>query len=68
MAGSIDVPIWEKYSLSILEAAAYFRVGEHRLRTVVSDNPHADFILRNGNRIQIKRKIFEEYNDSIDEI
>ncbi len=45
-----------------------FLVNRDGLRTIVSDNPHADFILRNGNRIQIKRKIFEKYIDSIDEI
>lgn len=60
---STEIPIWEKYTLSIEEAAAYFRIGEQRLRQIVSDNPGADFVLMNGNRIQIKRKLFEEYID-----
>lgn len=58
-----EVPIWEKYTLSIEEAAQYFRIGEKRLRQIVADNPTADFVLMNGNRVQIKRKLFEEYID-----
>ena len=27
-----DVPIWEKYTLTIEEAAKYFRIGESKLR------------------------------------
>jgi len=27
------VPVWEKYALTIYEAAEYFGIGEHRLRT-----------------------------------
>ncbi len=58
-----DVPIWRKYTLTIEEAAEYFRIGQKRLRQIVSEDPHADFILQNGNRIQIKRKKFEDYVD-----
>ena len=27
-----DVPIWEKYTLTIEEAAKYFRIGEKKLQ------------------------------------
>ena len=27
-----DVPIWEKYTLTVEEAARYFRIGENKLR------------------------------------
>ena len=50
-----DVPIWEKYTLTIDEAAKYFRIGENKLRKL-------------GNRIQIKRKQFEKMIDTIDTI
>lgn len=59
----IEIPIWEKYTLSIEEAAAYFRIGENKLRRIVSENPNADFVVWNGNRPQIKRKKFEEFID-----
>ena len=59
-----EVPIWEKYTLSIEEAADYFRIGQKRLRQMVADNPAAEYILMNGNRVQIKRKLFEQYIDT----
>ena len=32
MNNSLNVPIWEKYSLSIKEAAHYFNTGENKIR------------------------------------
>lgn len=58
-----EIPIWEKYTLSIEEAAEYFRIGQRRLRQLVEDNPDADFFLMIGNRVQIKRKKFEQFID-----
>ena len=34
---SYDIPYWKKYTLSIEEAASYFRIGEGKLRKLVSD-------------------------------
>lgn len=64
----LAVPIWEKYTLSIEEAAIYFRVGEQKLRSYAEGNPNAKWVLMNGTRTQIKRKLFEEYIDSINVI
>ena len=61
-----DVPIWEKYTLTIEEAAKYFRIGESKLRKLAEENPNAGWVLMNGNRIQIKRKKFEKIIDDID--
>ena len=60
-----EIPIWEKYTLTIEEAATYFRIGENKMRKIVSENMDADFVLWNGNRPQIKRIIFEKYIDKI---
>lgn len=60
-----EIPFWEKYTLSIEEAAAYFSIGRDKLRKLVSENPDADFILRNNTKVQIKRKKFENYIDRI---
>ena len=35
-----------------------------KLRQLTLDKPTADFILMNGNRVQIKRKLFEQFIDS----
>lgn len=59
-----EIPIWEQYTLSIEEAAEYFRIGQRRLRQLVADNPTADFFLLNGNRVLIKRKMFEQFIDA----
>lgn len=63
MEKNIVVPVWKKYSLSVEEAAAYFRIGENNIRNIISQNPDADFWFWNGNRKQIKRKLFEKYMD-----
>ncbi len=65
MDNSKKVPTWERYTLSVEEAVAYFRIGENKLRKIINENQDADFVLWNGNRPQIKRKIFEGYIDKI---
>ena len=57
------VPIYEKVTLTIREAAEYFHIGENRMRRIVEENPYADYIIMNGNRVMIKRKVFEKYID-----
>ncbi len=64
----LDVPIWEKYTLTIEEAAKYFRIGEKKLRKLAEENPDANWLIMNGNRIQIKRRQFEKVIDSLDVI
>ena len=61
----VQIPIWEKYTLTIDEAAAYFRVGENKLRKLIDNNPDANYIIWNGNRAQIKRRMFEKYIDNM---
>ena len=68
MRKNIEVPIWEQYSLTIEEAAVYFRIGENTLREIIKNNPDADFWFWNGNRKQIKRKLFEKYMDALQAI
>ena len=63
-----DVPIWEKYTLTIEEAARYFRIGEKKLRKLEEENPDASWLIMNGNRVQIKRRQFEKVIDSLDVI
>lgn len=63
-----DVPIWEKYTLTIEEAARYFRIGEKKLRKLAEENPDASWLIMNDNRVQIKRRQFEKVIDSLDVI
>ena len=59
-----NIAYWEKYVLTLREAAEYFHIGEKKLRQIVEENMDADFLLTSGNRIMIKRKLFEEFLDS----
>lgn len=68
MANSIDINYWEKYTLSVEEAAQYFRIGENKIRRLIHENEDADYILWNGNRPQIKRKKFEDLIDRLNVI
>ena len=45
------------------EASEYFHIGYKKLRKIIAEHPDADFILWNGTRPQIKRKLFEQYVD-----
>ena len=52
-----DIPVWEKYTLTIEEASKYFRIGENKLRRLAEENKDAGWLIMNGNRIQIKRPL-----------
>jgi len=58
-----SIPVWEQYTLSIEEASRYFRIGENKLRRLVEEHKSANWLIMNGNRIQIKRKQFEKFID-----
>ena len=68
MSKTSEIPIWEKYTLSVEEAAAYFRIGEGKLRQLIETNKTAKFLLWNGNRVQIKRELFERFVDELEAI
>ena len=64
----IDIPVWERYTLTIEEASRYFRIGENKLRRLAEESKNANWLIMNGNRIQIKRKQFEKIVDELDAI
>ena len=54
-----NTPVWNRYVLTIVEAAEYYHIGEKKLRSIVDEHPKADFIIMNGNRVLLKKKQFE---------
>ena len=68
MSDNKDIPIWEKYLLTIEEASIYFNIGNKRLREFIRKNPLADYIIHNGNKTLIKREKFEKVIDSMNVI
>ena len=61
----MEIPIWEKYALTIDEAALYFRIGENAIRRSISENQDANFWFMIGNRKLIKRVLIEEYMNGV---
>ena len=59
-----EIPFWERYMLTIREAAEYFHIGEKKMRQIVEENEGADFIIMNGNRVLFKRRQFETFLDN----
>lgn len=62
------VPVWEKYMLTIQEASAYFNIGDKKLRKLIDENKDADYIMTNGTKHLIKRKLFEKFMDQTSSI
>ena len=60
-----NVPVWEKFTLSIKEAAAYFNIGENKIRTIANNNRDADWVLWNNTKLLIKRQKFEKYIEGL---
>ena len=55
-----DIPIGEKYTLTIKEASTYFNIGFKKMRRLAEDNL-GQFSVFCGNKFLIIREKFEEY-------
>ncbi len=64
MNSNLNIPLWERYALTVTEAAEYYHIGEAKLRRIAEEHPNADFIILNGNRVLFKRQRFEKYLDN----
>ena len=60
-----NVRICEKYALTVTEAAAYFGIGEKKLRSMIVDYNHLGLFIQFGVKSMIKRQKFEAFlNDA----
>ena len=55
------IPFWERYTMSIEEAAAYFRIGENKLRQLMADG-ELEFIQNGNRRLISEQAIWDYYN------
>lgn len=60
MSAVKEVPLWERVTLTLDEAAAYTGVGINRLRDISNDE-NCDFVLWVGSKRLLKRKPLEAY-------
>lgn len=65
--GKFNVPVSDKYLMSVEEAAGYFGIGEGKIRTMIRNSPGGppDWVLMNGTKTMIKRVRFEKFLDSV---
>lgn len=61
---SMAVPLiapQDKVMLTVEEACGIFGIGENTFRKLVQSRPDADYLLRIGTKVLIKRRLFEDY-------
>ncbi len=56
----VEVPVWEKTTLTLEETAAYSGIGVNKLRDITNDKG-CKFVLWVGNKRLIKRRLFDEF-------
>ena len=49
--------------MTIDEAGAYFHIGARKMRELVKEHEGAKWMLYNGNRVMIKRELFQKWMD-----
>ena len=60
----LSIAFYERFLLTVEEAAFYFHIGYKKMRSMVKDYEGAKWILHNWNRITIKRELFEKWLDN----
>lgn len=60
---SKDVPIWEKFLLTIKESSLYFNIVENKMHKIATEymDSNYKFVVQNGGRTMMKRKMFEDF-------
>ena len=54
------IPVWQKTTLTLEEAASYTGIGINKLRELSNDE-NCNFVLWNGSRRLLKREKLESY-------
>lgn len=57
------MPWWNKYTLSVKEAAEYFCFCDKKARKIIDEHEIDNFVLWNGTSPRIKRHLFEKFYD-----
>jgi hypothetical protein len=58
---SKEIPLNQRYALTVKEARQYFHIGEKRLRWIAAEHPGAEFLVWNGRKVLIIREEFEKF-------
>ena len=63
-----QVPIKDKFCVTMDKESGYFGIGEKKLRKIVTENLCSDFVIQNGVKYLIKRRRFELFLNEISAI
>ena len=63
-----NVPIADKFALTLEEAAEYYNIGVNKLRELTSKRDSSRFVLFVGSKRLIKRKLFDQYIETLEMI
>lgn len=64
----IFVPTWERYILTIEEAADYFGMDEEKIVALMEDYPGSNWIITIDGVLMVKRKLFAQFLDCVSAI
>ena len=59
-----NIPISEKFNLTIAEASEYFNIGRDKLYELAKEDG-CKFVIHNGRSILIKRKVLEKHLEQV---
>ena len=59
-----NIPISEKFNLTITEASEYFNIGRDKLYELAKEDG-CKFVIHNGRSILIKRKVLEKHLEQV---
>jgi len=58
-----SLPFYQRYMLTVDEAAAYFHIGAKKMYEIIENHEGAKWYLYSGRRIMIKRELFGKWLD-----
>ena len=58
-----EIAFYNRYMMTIDEAGASFHIGARKMRELVKEHEGAKWMLYNGNRVMIKRELFQKWMD-----
>lgn len=64
----ICIPVWQKYILSVEEAAEYFGMDEEKIVDLMEDYPGSNWIITIDGVLMVKRKLFAQFLDCVSAI
>ena len=56
-----ELPLSQRFTLTLKEASQYFHIGEKKLRRMAVVDPGAGFLIHNGRKVLIIREEFEQF-------